>query len=83
MASPRGALDRLGDQAVDLELAAQVLQHFHLLDAGVEVGRHHVAGERISGLAQLPRQRVADELDDCVDPVLLTQYARRLFRGLD
>ena len=60
-ADPRDLLDRARHGRLDLELGADLLEGLQLVPAQAAVGRDHIARDRIRGLAQLRRERLADQ----------------------
>src|SRR5204863_2416705 len=64
------ALDAGGDQLLDLEPMTDQLEDSQLLLARLAIGRRHIAGDRIGGLAQFRGQRLPDRSDGCVQSVV-------------
>src|SRR5207302_9718526 len=64
------ALDAGGDQLLDLEPMADQFEHPQFLLARLAIGRRHVAGDRIGGLAQFRGQCLSDRFERFVEPVV-------------
>jgi hypothetical protein len=67
------ALDRRRGQPVDLQPGAQHLEQIELLLGETAIGDRDIAGQRIGGLVQAPRQGLGDDLQRLLQPVLLAQ----------
>ena len=82
MPRAHAALDRGGDQRVELQFGAHELQHVERRRLGALVAGDDLAGQRIGGLAQPRGQRGARQLAGVLQAVFLVQQVDRGFGGL-
>src|SRR4029079_9969978 len=73
---PGATLDRRHVELVEVEAIAQHLQEAQLFLLDMEVSGSYFDRHRVSGLIKSRLERVGDQVEDFVDPVLMVEVGR-------